>query len=92
MNNPLMGMIQQQNGGNQQPNAFQMISQAVKQGITPNMIAQQLIQNNPAVRQAAQIMRGRTPEQIKNMAYSRAQEMGVDLNAMAKQWGIKLPD
>jgi len=38
------------------------------------------------------MMRGKTPNQIKQMAYNRAAQMGVDLNQMAQQMGIKLPD
>lgn len=89
MSNPLMGVVRRDD---KQNNVFQSVAQAVKRGADPNQIAQQLIQQNPAVRQAAEIMSGKTNDQIKNIAYNRAKEMGVDLNAMAKQWGIKLPD
>ena len=65
--------------------------QMAQRGVDPNRLAQQLIQQNPAMQQAAQMMQGKTPEQIKQMAYSRAQQMGVDLNQMAQQWGIRLP-
>lgn len=89
MSNPLMGVMRR---NDKQPNVFQSVAQAVKRGADPNQIAQQLIQDNPAVRQAAELMNGKTNDQIKNIAFNRAKEMGVDLNAMAKQWGIKLPD
>ena len=68
------------------------IMQMAQRGVDPNRLAQQLMQQNPAVRQAAQMMRGKSPEQIKQMAYNRAAQMGVDLNKMAKDMGIKLPD
>lgn len=68
------------------------IMQMAQRGVDPNRLAQQLIQQNPAVQQAAQMMRGKTPDQIKQMAYNRAAHMGVDLNRMAQQMGIKLPD
>lgn len=68
------------------------IMQMAQRGVDPNRLAQQLVQQNPAVQQAAQMMRGKTPNQIKQMAYTRAAQMGVDLNQMAQQMGIKLPD
>ncbi len=72
-------------------NVGQIVRMA-KKGIDPDKLAQQLIKQNPAVRQAAQMMRGKSSEQIKQMAYNRAAQMGVDLNKMAKDMGIKLPD
>lgn len=68
------------------------IMQMAQKGVDPNRLAQQLMQQNPAIQQAAQMMRGKSPEQIKQMAYNRAAQMGVDLNQMAQQMGIKLPD
>lgn len=68
------------------------IVQMAQKGVDPNRLAQQLMQQNPAIQQAAQMMRGKSPEQIKQMAYNRAAQMGVDLNQMAQQMGIKLPD
>ena len=66
------------------------ILQMVQHG-NPQQIAMQLAQQNPAFRQAMQIMNGKTPEQIRDMAFNMAKQRGVDLNQMAKQWGINLP-
>lgn len=71
-------------------NPMQII-QAVQRGANPNQIMNQLVQSNPAMRQAAQLMSGKTPDQIRDMVQQRAQQMGVDLNQIEKQWGIKLP-
>lgn len=71
-------------------NPMQII-QAVQRGANPNQIMNQLVQSNPAMRQAAQLMSGKTPAQIRDMVQQRAQQMGVDLNQIEKQWGIKLP-
>lgn len=71
-------------------NPMQII-QAVQHGANPNQIMNQLVQSNPAMRQAAQLMSGKTPAQIRDMVQQRAQQMGVDLNQIEKQWGIKLP-
>jgi len=71
---------------------FGQILQMANHGVDPNRLAQQLIKQNPAVQQAAQMMRGKSPDQIKQMVYSRAQQMGVDVQQIARQMGIKLPD
>lgn len=71
---------------------MRQIMQAVQNGTNPNQIAQRLIQQNPAVRQAAQMMNGKTPAQIREMAYGMARQNGIDLNNMARQLGVKLPE
>ena len=65
--------------------------QAVQRGANPNQIILQMAQNNPAIRQAMQLVNGKTPDQIRSMVQQRAQQLGVDLNQFEKQWGIKLP-
>lgn len=57
----------------------------------PQQIAMQLAQQNPAFRQAMQMVNGKTPEQIRDMAFNMAKQRGVDLNQMARQMGINLP-
>lgn len=71
-------------------NPMQII-QAVQRGANPNQLMMQLAQSNPAIRQAMQLVNGKTPDQIRDMVQQRAQQMGVDLNHIEKQWGIKLP-
>lgn len=71
-------------------NPMQII-QAVQRGANPNQLMMQLAQSNPAIRMAMQMVNGKTPDQIRNMVQQRAQQMGVDLNQIEKQWGIKLP-
>ena len=71
-------------------NPMQII-QAVQNGANPNQMMNQLVQSNPVMRQAAQLMSGKTPNQIRDMVQQRAKQMGVDLNQFEKQWGIKLP-
>ena len=68
------------------------IVRMAKKGIDPDKLAQQLIKQNPAVKRAAELMSGKTNDEIKQIAYNRAAQMGVDLNQMAKDMGIKLPD
>lgn len=71
-------------------NPMQII-QAVQRGANPDQLMMQLAQNSPEIRQAMQLINGKTPEQIQSMVYQRAREMGVDLNQLAQQWGVQLP-
>jgi len=67
------------------------ILQAVRNGANPSQSAMQLARSSPAVQQAMQIMTGKTPDQVRDMAYQIARQRGVDLNQIAQQWGIRLP-
>lgn len=71
-------------------NPMQLI-QMLQNGVNPNQLVNQLIQRNPAFRQAAQFMNGKTPQQIQQEVQQMAQQRGVDLNQLSKQLGIKLP-
>ena len=71
-------------------NPMQVI-QTLKSGGNPNQMMRTMIQNHPIVRHAAQMMNGKTPEEVRDMAYQLAAQRGIDLNQMARQLGIKLP-
>ncbi len=71
-------------------NPMQFI-QMIQRGANPNQLVMQAAQNNPAVRQAMQMMNGKTPEQIRDMVYAEARRRGVDLNQLAQSLGITLP-
>jgi hypothetical protein len=71
-------------------NPMQLI-QMIQRGGNPNQIIGQLIQQHPAVRQAAQFMNGKTPQQIQSEVQKMAAQRGVDLNQLARQLGIQLP-
>lgn len=72
-------------------NSPMQILQAVQNGANPNQIISNLIQQNPAFRQAMQAVNGKTPDQIRDMAYQMAQQRGIDLAQFAQQMGIPLP-
>lgn len=67
------------------------VIQMLQRGVNPNVIANQLIQQFPVFRQAAQFMNGKTPQQIQNEAHQMAQRRGVDLNQIARNLGVQLP-
>ena len=65
--------------------------QMLRSGANPNQLMMQIAQNNPAVQQAMRAVNGKTPVQIRDMAYQIAQQRGIDLNQLARQLGIGLP-
>ena len=67
------------------------LMQMLKNGVNPNQLAGQLIQRNPAFRQAAQFMNGKTSQQIQQEVQQVAAQRGVDLNQLARSLGIQLP-
>lgn len=67
------------------------ILQMVSGGANPQQVIMQAAQQNPAIRQAMQIVNGRTPNQIRDMAMNMAKQQGIDLNVLARNMGIKLP-
>jgi hypothetical protein len=76
---------------NQMPMNPMQILRAVQNGANPNQLVAQLAQSNPAIRQAMQLMSGKTPVQIRDMVQQQTQRRGVDLNRLAQQWGVQLP-
>ena len=64
--------------------------QALQQGANPNQLMMQLAQHNPAVRQAMQMVNGKTPDQIRDMAQQIARQRGINLTQLTRQLGIKL--
>lgn len=65
--------------------------QMLRSGANPNQLMMQIAQNNPAVQQAMRAVNGKTPTQIRDMAYQMAQQRGIDLNQLARQLGVQLP-
>lgn len=68
------------------------ILQMVQQGANPQQLVMQAAQQNPAIRQAMQMVNGRTPAQVRDMAYQMAKQQGIDLNVLARNMGIRLPE
>ena len=64
--------------------------QALQKGANPNQLMMQLVQQNPAVRQAMQMVNGKTPDQIRDMAQQIARQRGIDLSQLTRQLGIKI--
>lgn len=54
-------------------------------------LMQQMARINPQVNQVMQMMNGKSPHQIKQMASNMAKERGMSLEQVTQQLGIPLP-
>lgn len=63
----------------------------LRAGKNPNAILQTMAMNNPQVRQVMQMMHGKTPEQLRQMANNMAAERGTTVEDVARQLGIQIP-
>lgn len=72
-------------------NPMQMLS--MMHGGNPQQILQQMMQQDPRVGQAMQMIQGKSPQELQQMAMNVAKERGIDLNAFvqnfAQQFGMR---
>lgn len=64
------------------------IIQLYKGGGDPMQILSQMAQTNPQMGQAMKMLEGKSPQQIQQMVQTMADQNGIDLNALAKQFGL----
>ena len=70
---------------------FMQVIQQIRCSRNPQQMMMQMAQNNPSLGQAMQMVNGKTPDQMRQIAMNMAQERGVDIHALAAQMGIHLP-
>lgn len=97
--NNLGGMAQNVLGGMKQMGQMATEAEQIMQlirvykgGGNPMQMLSQMAQSNPQMAQAMQMLQGKNPQQIQSMVQNMAQEQGVDLNALAQQYGLQLPN
>lgn len=57
----------------------------------PKAILSQLSVNNPQLKRVMEVLDGKSPQEIKEYVQNVAKTQGVDLNIMAQQMGLQLP-
>lgn len=72
-------------------NPMMAMINAMRTGGNPMALAQQMAGQNPQMRQFMQMVQGKTPDQLKQMAENVAKERGVSINDVARQLGITVP-
>ena len=63
----------------------------MRSGGNPMTLIQQMAGQDPRMRQFMQMVSGKSPDQLKQMAENVAKERGVSLNDVARQLGITIP-
>ena len=93
--NNLGGMAQNVIGGMKQlgqmateAEQVMQIIRLYKSGGNPMQALSQMAQSNPQMEQAMQMLEGKNPQQIQKMVQTMADQNGIDLNALAKQFGL----
>lgn len=64
---------------------------AMRRGQNPKQILMGMARNNPQVNQVMQMMQGKSPEQLRQLASNMAAERGTTLEDVARQLGLQLP-
>lgn len=62
-----------------------MLANVVKQGMNPQSMLMQMSQSNPRIRQFMNMVNGKSPQELQNMAQNIANERGVNLNSIMQQ-------
>lgn len=68
-------------------NPMSMIMQMMRGG-NPMQMLQQMAQNNPQAAQAMNMIQGKNPQQIQQIARNMAKERGVNIEDMMRQFGM----
>ena len=69
---------------------MQMMSM-LRSGRNPQQFLLQMAQSNPQVRQVMQMMNGKSPAELRQMADNIAAERGTTVEDVARQLGITIP-
>ena len=69
-------------------NPIMTLLNIARSGGNPMAAMQQMANNNPQMRQAVQMMQGKSQAELQQMAQNIARERGIDLNDFLRQMGI----
>lgn len=72
-------------------NPLDMLKSALSNGMNPLNIMQQYFGNDPRLPQAMQMIQGKSPAELQQMAINMAKERGTTVEAIAQNLGIKIP-
>lgn len=64
---------------------------AMQSGRNPSLILRQLANTNPQARQVMQMVNGKSPDQLRQMAENLAANQGTTIEDVARSLGISIP-
>ena len=62
-----------------------MMMDAMRRGMNPMQFAQQMAMQDPRAQQAVNLLQGKTPEQVEQLARNMCREKGVDADEMLRR-------
>lgn len=62
-----------------------MLMDAMRRGMNPMQFAQQMAMQDPRAQQAVNLLQGKTPEQVEQLARNMCREKGVDPDEMMRR-------
>lgn len=65
---------------------------SMRSGSNPMGLVQQMAMQNPEMRQFMQMVNGKSPAQLRQMAENMAKERGTSVEEVARQLGIAIPN
>ena len=74
-----------------QNNPLMNVVAAMRSGGNPAQFLGAMAQNNPQMAQAMQMIQGKSPAELREMAMNIARERGLDINEVARSLGISIP-
>ena len=72
-------------------NLFNSLLRNIQGGANPNALLSQMARSDPRAAQALQMLQGKTPEQLRQMAENMARERGTSVEQIAQSLGLKMP-
>lgn len=67
------------------------IAQAIVKSANPMQMLMQIAKQNPVFQQAMHATNGKTPDQVKALAYQLAKQRGINLDTFMREMGIEIP-
>lgn len=71
-------------------NPMMAIMQAAMGGMRPAQFLQQMAMQNPMAAQAINLIQGKSPEQLREIADNMAKQRGTTVEDIARQYGIPM--
>ena len=68
-------------------NPMIQLMSAMRSGQNPMQLMQRMAMNDPRAAQAMQIIRGKSPQELQQIAQNMARERNIDLNELRRQFG-----
>lgn len=69
-------------------NPLQLLANAINARQNPMALMQQMAAGDPRVAQVVEMIKGKSPQQLQQIATNMAQERGISINDLMRQLGI----